>query len=378
MGGAVVVGGGLAALEVGLAMRRYDAGMPVTVISSERAVTYRPRLIRVPAGGPQPPLIPFARLLAAGGVSVVAGRVKNADLQDRRLILESGAQVEYDHLVVASGAVADRGRVPGAADHALFPCDLTDAGQFAERVLSGSPKVAVVFGWERPGPGMEYAAWIAAFRPGVQVTAIDGDDTLERRFGSQATARLKRLLEKRGARLITGNTVESVSRGTVNLAGGAVDADVIALAAPLRGTTEWLPRELVDDRGRLRVDNTMLAAARVSGIGDVVAVPEGYRLPPTLYSIRATARGVARNVVGGLRGAAPLPVLKPGQPDMMGPDLAGTALLVRERRLILSGRLPLLLGSLTHRRYLRSRNAQITGFGGPNDAKAPSTTRGEP
>ena len=47
-----------------------------------------------------------------------------------------------------------------------------------------------------------------------------------------------------------------------------------------------------------------------------------------------------------LRGAAPLPVLKPGKPDMNGPDLAGTALLVRERRLILSGRLPLLLGSL--------------------------------
>lgn len=359
MGGAVVVGGGLAALEVGLATRRYDAEIPITVISGETAVPYRPYLIRMPAGGPDPPMIPFARLLAAAGVNVVADRVKDADLRDRRLLLESGAQIGYDQLVVATGAVADRERVPGAAENALFPCDLADAAQFAARVLSGNPKVAVIFGWERPGPGLEYAGWIAAYRPGAQVTAIDGDGTLQRRFGSQATARLKRLLGKRGARLITGRAVERVSRGSVGLAGDVVDADVIALAAPLRGTTEWLPRELADERGMLRVDETMSAAAGLFGIGDVLAVPEGYLLAPTLHSIRATAPGVARNVVRVLRGATPLPVLKPGKPDMMGPDLAGTALLVRERRLILSGRLPLLLGSLTHRRYLRSRRAEM-------------------
>lgn len=359
MRGAVVVGGGLAALEVGLTTRRYDAEIPVTVISSETAVPYRPYLIRMPAGGPDPPMIPFARLLAAAGVNVVADRVKDAGLRDRRLLLESGAQIGYDQLVVATGAVADRERVPGAAEHALFPCDLTDAAEFAARVMSGSPKVAVIFGWERPGPGLEYAGWIAAHRPRVQVTAIDGDGTLERRFGSKATARLTRLFAKRGARLITGRAVERVSHGSVGLAQGAVDADVIALVAPLRGTTEWLPRELADNRGRLRVDDTLSAAAGVFGVGDVLAVPEGYLLAPTLRSIRATAPGVARNVVRALRGAAPLPVLKPGNPDMMGPDLAGTALLVRERRLILSGRLPLLLGSLTHRRYLRSRRAEM-------------------
>ena len=317
MRGAVVVGGGLAALEVGLATRRYAAEIPVTVISSEMAVPYRPYLIRMPAGGPDPPMIPFARLLAAAGVNVVADRVKDAYLRDRRLLLESGAQIEYDQLVVATGAVADRERVPGAAEHALFPCDLTDAAEFAPRVMSGCPKLAVIFGWERPGPGLEYAAWIAAYRPGVQVTAIDGDGTLERRFGSQATARLTRLFAKRGGRLITGRAVERVSPGSVGLAQGAVDADVIALVAPLRGTTEWLPRELADDRGRLRVDDTLSATAGVFGVGDVLAVPEGYRLAPSLRSIRATAPGVARNVVRALRGAAPLPVLKPGKPDMM-------------------------------------------------------------
>ena len=135
-----------------------------------------------------------------------------------------------------------------------------------------------------------------------------------------------------------------------------VVADVIAIATPLRGTTDWLPPALVDERGMLRVDNAMAATAGVFGIGDVVSVPEAYRLPPALRSIQATARGVALNVIAALGGGATKPILRRGQPDMTLPDLAGTAVLVRERRLLLSGRLPLFLRSSADRRYLRSRS----------------------
>jgi NADH dehydrogenase FAD-containing subunit len=365
-GGAVVVGSGFAALEIALALASERPRIPVTVISSETEVTYRPWLIHLPAGGPQPPVIPFARLLTAAGVDLVVGRASGADLDGHWVRVDSGTQLPYDQLVVATGAVADRERVPGSREHALFPCDLGDAFQFAERLSSGTPNLAVVFGWERPGPGLEYAAWIAGRRPHVRVTAIDGDHTLERRFGNRATTRVRSLFEQRGARLISDGPVERIGDGTVAFAATEVAAELIVLAAPLRGSTEWLPRGLLDGRAMLRVDRAMVAAPDVVGIGDVIAVPEGYRLPPTLRSIRATARAVARNVAGALRGAAAEPVLRPGQPDLVGPDLAGTALLVRNRRLILSGRLPLLLRSSADRRYLRSRSAQTAGSTSPS------------
>lgn len=357
MKGVVVVGGGFAALEIALALRKQDDSVPVAVISSETQVVYRPWLIRVPAGDPQPPVIPFARLLAAEGADVVAGRATAVDLEQRHVLLDSGAQIEYDQLVVATGAVADRKRVPGAREHAAFPCDLDDATEFASRVTAGIAHVAVVFGWERPGPGLEYAAWIAARRPGVRVTAIDGDDTMGRRFGDKATAWIRALFEKRGARLVTAGSVERIGEGTVELRGSVVEADLIAIVAPLRGSTEWLPQALLDERGRLRVDTTMAAGAGVFGIGDVVAVPEGYRLPPALRSIQATAAGIARNVTGAISGVAPQAILRLGQSDMMGPDLAGTAILVRDRRVLLRGRLPLMIRSAGERRYLRSRSA---------------------
>ncbi|HLQ16867.1 MAG TPA: FAD-dependent oxidoreductase [Candidatus Eisenbacteria bacterium] len=356
-GAAVVVGGGFASLEVALALSSQRPAIRVTVISSETQLTYRPWLIRVPAGGPPPPVIPLARLLAAARVDVIAGTVIGADVMAHRVVLSSGAEIEYDQLVVATGAVADRTRITGARDHALFPCDLNDAAEFAARVAASNINVVVVFGWERPGPGLEYAGWIAAHRPGVKVTAIDGDGTLARRFGDRATAHIRSLFERRGARLVTEGAVERIGNGTVEVGGRMITADVIAVAAPLRGTTAWLPPALVDEHALLRVNNTMAAAAAVWGIGDVVAVPEGYRLPPTLRSIQATASGVANNVARALRGDSAKPILRPGGPDMMLPDLAGTAVLVRERRLLLSGRLPLLLRSSGERRYLRSRNA---------------------
>lgn len=357
----VVVGGGFGALEVSLALRKLRPDVSVTVVSDATNVTYRPWLIKVPAGGPPPPEVPFATLLGSARIGVVSDRAAGIDLSSRLVTLQSGTAIAYRQLVIATGAVADRDRLPGARAHALFPCDLVDAAEFAAAVSSRPPDVAVVFGWERPGPGLEYAAWIAAHRPGIRVTAIDADGTLERRFGEQATARIARLLERRGGRLISRGPVIRIDAAAVLLRELTVAADVIALATPLQGETGWLPRDLLDARGMLKVDSAMAAAPGVFGIGDVVAVPADYRLPPTLQSIRNTARRTAGNVVRALDGAVPLQVLRSDRPDLVGPDLAGDAVLVRNRRLVMSGWIPLLVRSLIDRSYLRRRRAPARG-----------------
>ena len=353
----MVVGGGFAALEVSLALRKLRPDVSVTVVSDATEVTYRPWLIKVPAGGQPPPQIPFVTLLSAARIEVVSDRATGVDLSSRLVTLQSGTSIAYRQVVIATGAVADRDRLPGARAHALFPCDLADAGDFAAAVSSSPSSIAVVFGWERPGPGLEYAAWIAAHRPGSRVMAIDADGTLERRFGEKATERIQDLLERRGARLISKGPVVRIDDGAVQLGAETVAADVIALAAPLTGETGWLPSELLDARGMLKVDSSMAAAPGVFGIGDVVAAPADYKLAPTLQSIKGTSYGVARNVVRALGGDLPLPVLRTDRPDLLGPDLAGDAVFVRDRRLVMSGRIPLLIRSFMDRTYLRRRHA---------------------
>jgi hypothetical protein len=136
---------------------------------------------------------------------------------------------------------------------------------------------------------------------------------------------------------------------------------VIAIVAPLLGSTCWLPKPLLDIHGRLRVNSAMQSAPGVFGIGDVVAVPEDYQLSPAFMSIRATTGGVVRNVIAALDGKPPQPVLK-RRPDILGPDLAGISVLVRDRRLVPGGRLMVwLVKSPMQRRYLRSRKAVPSG-----------------
>lgn len=359
----VVVGGGLAALEVALALRKHRRDLSIAVVSTETEVTYRPRLVRVPAGGAAAPVIPFGELLAGAGVDLIAGAAVSASFDARQIVLGSGLAVDYGQLVVATGAVADRDRLPGGREHALFPCDIADVNEFAARVDAGARRVAVVFGWERPGPGLEYAAYIAARRSPVTVIAIDADGTLDSRFGDRATARIRAILERRGGQLISAGPVTRIGDGGVELNGRSVAAEVVALVAPLRGGTSWLPQAFLDEHGMLRVDTSMAAAAGVFGIGDVVAVPEGYRLRPSLMSIRATAAPIAANVVRALEGVPLKPVLRPDAPDLAGPDLAGAAVLVRNRRLVMSGRLPLLFLSISNGRYLRLRRAHAVPAG---------------
>lgn len=55
------------------------------------------------------------------GVEVIASSAAKADIETRRIVLDSGAEIDYGQLVVATGAVADRDRVPGARG----PCALS-------------------------------------------------------------------------------------------------------------------------------------------------------------------------------------------------------------------------------------------------------------
>ena len=335
-----VVGGGFAALEVALALKKSDPGIPVTVLSREKVTVYRPLLIRQPAGEPPPPVIPFARLLDAAGVELQDALVTAADLDACRLTLDTGAHLEYDQLIVATGASADRDRVPGARGRAIFPCDLDGAEQLSEATAGGGRRLAIVFGWERPGPGLEYAAWIAARRPDVPLMVIDGDGVLESRFGPRATAWLEALFKRRGAQLMAGRRIERVTDEGVELDGATIASEVVALASPLRGNTGWLSGSLLNDRGLLRVDANLAAAENVFGIGDVVAPLDGHPLAPALMSIRRLAPRLARSIAEVRGGGKPKRLLRPGRPPAMLPDLCGTALLVRDRRMLTSGRLP--------------------------------------
>ena len=77
-------------------------------------------------------------------------------------------------LLLATGADVDRGRIVGAEKHALFPCHPEDTVQLASRIQERRPQaVCVAVGWDRPGPGLEFAGWLAARRKRLRLRNLN-------------------------------------------------------------------------------------------------------------------------------------------------------------------------------------------------------------
>ncbi len=361
----VIVGGGFAGLETAINLRTLRPGCEVTLVSSSSQLVYKPWLIHVPAGRRSfgDVCIPLAPMAARYGFKLLEGEVGHVELDSRRVRLAGGRGIDYSHLVVATGSTPDRGRIPGAAEHALFPCDPDDAQRFARAIRAARPRsVCIAAGWDRRGPGLEFAAWLAARRrqaglAEVEIVAVDGDGLIRDRYDDEAIASFREILAERGAELETGGPVESVTKSGVVINGSARDFDLVALVSPSRGVELGLPPEMLDAHGFVRVSDTFeTATPGVFAFGDAAALPPALEISKTMVSIRQLAGHLARNVLARTDGAEPKPLEPSRGPRYSMSDLGGTALELKDRHVTGRGRLPLMRRWLYDRGYFRMRS----------------------
>ena len=104
----VIVGGGFAGLYAAQSLRR--ASVRATLIDRRNFHLFQPLLYQVATGGLSPADIasPLRSVLRSQrNVCVLQGEVSGIDAAGRRLLL-GDARIEYDTLIVATGALADR------------------------------------------------------------------------------------------------------------------------------------------------------------------------------------------------------------------------------------------------------------------------------
>jgi sulfide:quinone oxidoreductase len=103
----VIAGGGVAAMETALALRSL-AGPRVAMrlVAPEPEFTYRPLSVGEPFARSRPTRHSLPELAAAAGAQFVQERVARVDGPRRCLRLASGEGLEYDALVLATGALA--------------------------------------------------------------------------------------------------------------------------------------------------------------------------------------------------------------------------------------------------------------------------------
>jgi len=360
----VIAGGGFAGLEAAIQIRTLRPKLEVTLVSPEADLIFKPWLIYVPAGRRrfEELQIALAPLAARHGFRLVLDRLDRVDVDSQSVQLAGGQAIGYSQLLLATGATVDRARIPGAADHGLFPCHPADAAKLAAEIQSKRPRtVCVAVGWDRRGPGLEFAGWLAIRRkrlglPGLEVTVVDGDGRMAERYGPKEMQAIHDILAGNGARILPGAGLDAVTPSGVVVAGKAFDSDLTALVSPARGTDIVLPVELLDERGYVGVGDTFETAKNgVFAFGDVAALPQEVAPSKTMVSIRQLVGLLATNIVARMEGQA-LQRLEPStDPHYAMLNIGGRALLLKDNALVGGGRMPLFRRWVYDQSYFRMR-----------------------
>jgi sulfide:quinone oxidoreductase len=361
----VIAGGGFAGVELAIQLRTLRPNIEVTLVSPEPHLIFKPWLIYVPAGRRrfEELQIPLAPLAARHGFRLVSDRIVRVDVASQSVQLASAETIRYSELILATGATVDRGRIPGAAEHALFPCSPSDAAKFASEIQSRKPRaVCVAVGWDRRGPGLEFAGWLATRRkrlglPGLEVTVVDGDGRMAERYGPIEMKAIHDVLAGNGARILPGAGLDAVTPVGVVVAGKAFDSDLTTLVSPARGTDIVLPADHLDERAYVRVDESFETGTKgVFAFGDVAALPTAVAPSKTMVSIRQLVGLLAKNIVARMEGQA-LQRLEPStDPHYAMLNIGGRALLLRDNALVGGGRMPLFRRWVYDQSYFRMRS----------------------
>lgn len=250
--------------------------------------------------------ITFDRFRRLDGVDIRHGAVTGVDLQERTIGVDDGVAtsvVHYDALVISTGVANGFWRRPELQTSADVDADL----RHAHERLRAAGSVVVVGGG---AAAVSSAANIAAAWPDTTVDLyFPGDRGLphhHRRVWSAVERTLAELGVGRhpGHRAVVpeGFGCDEITAGPVRWSTGQqeVAADAVLWSiGRVRPNTQWLPDELLDDHGFVRVS----ADLRVPGHREVFAVGDVAATDPLRTSARNQGdRLVAHNVRAGFDG----------------------------------------------------------------------------
>jgi NADH dehydrogenase len=326
-GGTVVLGGGFAGAYVARLVG--DAG--ATIVSPENFMLYTPMLPEAASGTLEPRHLVVPLRAMCPHAELLLGRAVALDEEARtvRVVTEDvEADLSYENLVVALGAVPRALPIPGLAEHALGFKSLADAIHLRNHVLreleaaAADPEDAerhLTFVFVGAGyAGVEALAELSdlvrdALRHYPELRSapqrwvlVDAAPTILPEIPTRLGDYAARQLAGRGIDIRVSTTLESVDADGAVLSDGArFETHTLVWTAgvkanPLLGEL-GLP---LDERGRVVVGPTLQVEGRerVWALGDCARVPNeatpDHPDPPTCQHALRQARRLARNLRG--------------------------------------------------------------------------------
>ncbi|MBI2933821.1 MAG: FAD-dependent oxidoreductase [Planctomycetes bacterium] len=307
----MIIGAGVGGTRVANMLSR-DPHVEVTLINNYPDHLFQPGFLHVPFGAPSDRLSRDEQSLLRSNVTFRVDRAKRIDPDARHIHLESGATVDYDWLVIATGARVDQGRIPGLSEtNHHFHCHKA-ARRLAEelptfrggRIVVGACSLP----YKCPPSAPEFAflldAWLR--RRGLrESTTLSYVYPTEHVFPLEPVARsIRPLLEERGIEIHTSFAPTTVDpqRRILRAGDHELPFDLLALVPPHTGSPAVRDCDLTDEHGWVRTDPaTLRVADRIYALGDATNLPR----PKSGAAAHFQSDVVVRNILSEVRGNPP-------------------------------------------------------------------------
>ena len=322
----VIVGGGFAGLTALHALDR--SGAAVTLVDRNVYSTFQPLLYEVATAGLTAADVAYPLWSATfrRGAQFRKGDLSALDLERRVVTLDSGEQLSFDYLIVATGVSAAFFGVPGAAEHALSLYTRRDAVTLRNTLMDALERrnegltdpeidITVVGGG---ATGVELAGTLAELRnfalPAVypnidrakfHVRLIEMGPALLAPYHRKLRDYARQQLADRGVDVMLDIAIKEVRDGSVLLSDGSERrSDITVWAAGVAGPdAQWIDALPLGKGGRIEVgaDLRVVGQERVFAAGDIAinpADPIPQLAQPALQEGRHAGEQVARLIKG--------------------------------------------------------------------------------
>ncbi len=314
---ALVVGGGVGALEAAIALRDLAGDkVAVEICAGRSEFLYRPFAVGEPYGASRVLRYDLERLAERCGADFRLENVASVDPALCCAHTHDGFEIPYDHLIVACGARL-LSSIPGATTF----WGIADEGEVQEivsRLREGRLRRLIFtmpggLGWELPAYELALLAASELKRAGIagtRLTIVTPEDGPLQIFGRRASEQVAGLLADNDIEVLCGTHPGKYEGGVLSVVpGDGLEADAVISLPRLEGRRiEGLP---YDPSGFIPVDDH----ARVSGLPHTYAIGDVTNFPVKQGGIATQQADVAAEAIAAELGcdveAKPLdPVLR--------------------------------------------------------------------